>query len=453
VETEPPTPAPEPEPAPASPDAPGQDPPAAEAAPKTRRRRRWPSVTLVVVGAIALILGVLASWVNRVALNTDDYVDVSTGMLEDPAVREAVSVYLVDQIWARGDVDAKIQEALPPVASGLAGPASSTLQTYAVQAADRVLATDAAQTLWEAANLAAHHQLMNVINGDDEAIAEQGGVVVLDLRPLAVEIAERVGLSADVVDRLPPDAGQFVIMREDQLETVQQAAHLLDLTSFLLVFVAFVLFVIAVWIAPDRRVAVRNVGAALLIGGLVVLAARRYAGDALVDSLSPPAQYRDAADQAWATISAILRDGGFLLLLMGLAALAWAAFAGPSRLAGWLRRMLRPLAARPFAWWVVVAILLLVVLAFASTLTPSRALFALILLALIILGLETARRVALRATPRASSVWRGTRSVDALKELAELRERGLLSEEEYERAKADVLGVPAQSAIGPAAAN
>ena len=170
VETEPPTPesAPASEAAPATPDAPRDEPPA-PAAPK--RKRRWPSVTLIVIGGVALLLGLVAGFVNRVALNTPDYVDVSSKMLEDPEIRQAVSVYLVDQIWANRDVEAKIQETLPTALAPLAGPASSTLQTYAVQAADALLATDAAQKAWKAANLAAHTQLRHVIDGDSEAIA------------------------------------------------------------------------------------------------------------------------------------------------------------------------------------------------------------------------------------------------------------------------------------------
>ncbi len=277
--------------------------------------------------------------------------------------------------------------------------------------------------------------------------------MVLDLRPLAIDIAERVGLSTEVVANLPADAGQIVIMNEDQLEAVQTAAHLLDVVSFVLVIVALILFAIAIWIAPDRRTAVRSSGVAFLLVGLAALALRRYAGDAIIDSLNPTAETRDAAEAAWSILTEVLRDGAFLVLIMGLGALAWAGFAGPSRLAGWLRRMLRPLAARPFGWYAVAAIGLLALLAFGSALTPARVVFSLILLATLILALETARRVALRATPRASSVWRGTGPVDALKELAELRERGLLSQEEYERAKAEVLGVGAPSAIAPVTAN
>ena len=211
----------------------------------------------------------------------------------------------------------------------------------------------------------------------------------------------RVGLSKEVMANLPADAGQIVIMNEDQLEAVQTAARLLDIVSFLLVIVALILFVIAIWIAPDRRIAVRNSGVAFLLVGLAALALRRYAGDAIIDSLDPtgrgPRRGRGSLehpDRGAARRRLPRPDHG--------ARRPWPGprSRGPSRLAGWLRRMLRPLAARPFGWYAVAAIGLLALLAFGSSLTPARVVFSLILLATLILALETARRVALRATPR-----------------------------------------------------
>ena len=66
-----------------------------------QRKRRWPSVTLIVIGAVATARGRLGRLRQpRRPQHPDNFTDVSVKMLEDPEIRQAVSVYLVDQIWA-----------------------------------------------------------------------------------------------------------------------------------------------------------------------------------------------------------------------------------------------------------------------------------------------------------------------------------------------------------------
>ena len=55
-------------------------------------------------------------WVKRQALDTDAWVDTSTNLLENDQVREALSVYIVDQLYANADPQAVLEERLrkPP---------------------------------------------------------------------------------------------------------------------------------------------------------------------------------------------------------------------------------------------------------------------------------------------------------------------------------------------------
>jgi hypothetical protein len=59
---------------------------------------------LVAVGALLAILSILAVWISRQALETDQWAQTSSELLEDPAVQSAVSGYLVDTLYANVDV-------------------------------------------------------------------------------------------------------------------------------------------------------------------------------------------------------------------------------------------------------------------------------------------------------------------------------------------------------------
>src|SRR5829696_3019637 len=113
--------------------------------------------------ALALILAV---WVNRQVLNTDNWTSASSQMLESPAVQSQLSAYLVDQLYANVDVEAQIREALPPRLQPLAGPAAGLLRDRIELRATQVLARPETQERWENANRRAHTALMRVIDGD-----------------------------------------------------------------------------------------------------------------------------------------------------------------------------------------------------------------------------------------------------------------------------------------------
>ena len=76
-------------------------------------RRVLPSV-LVVLATFLAFLAIFALWANRQLLNTDNWTETSTEVLENQDVQEQLSIFLVDELYTNVDVQARIQEALPP---------------------------------------------------------------------------------------------------------------------------------------------------------------------------------------------------------------------------------------------------------------------------------------------------------------------------------------------------
>jgi hypothetical protein len=72
------------------------------------------------VGAL-LVLGTLlwtglgfGIWANRQALNTDNWVDTSTALLEDDEIRTAVGLFIIDRLYQSDAVEQRLAEVLPP---------------------------------------------------------------------------------------------------------------------------------------------------------------------------------------------------------------------------------------------------------------------------------------------------------------------------------------------------
>ena len=96
--------------------------------PPTRGRRIlvW---GLVALAMLLVVVCSLTIWVQRQALNTDNWVDLSTELLADDEVRGAVALRLVDSLYDQNDVQQELATRLPPPLDRLAAPSRSSGRT------------------------------------------------------------------------------------------------------------------------------------------------------------------------------------------------------------------------------------------------------------------------------------------------------------------------------------
>ena len=76
---------------------------------------------LIALAAIVLHVASLTVWVKRQALDTAAWTDASSSLLEDGEVREALLVFVVGELYANTDIEARLEARLPPETNGLAG--------------------------------------------------------------------------------------------------------------------------------------------------------------------------------------------------------------------------------------------------------------------------------------------------------------------------------------------
>jgi len=379
-------------------------PPGAATGASARWRRVAPWLLIVLAAAIALV-SALNVWVKRQALSTESWTNASAQLLENVEIRNAVSVYMVDQLYRNVDVGGALEERLPPQTKPLAAPLATALQPALVRAADTLLGRPRSLQLWENANRRAHQLLIAVLEGKRGILESTDGEVVLNVRPLVEELAAQTGIGGRVAARLPPDAGEIVVMKGNQLEVARRAVKTIRVLSYLLSFVVLALFAAAVYIARGRRrTTLLGVGVSMLVVGLLVLVARRLGGVYLVDALTSDPEARRPVDAAWAIETALLRDVGINVVVYGSLTVLAAWLAGPSRPAVALRRLAAPtMRDRPAIVHGVVALVLLVLLLTGPT-DGQRIYPLLVLFGLAFLGTEALRRQTRREFPGAEGL-------------------------------------------------
>jgi Short C-terminal domain len=234
-----------------------------------------------------------------------------------------------------------------------------------------------------------------------------------------------------------------------------------------MVALTLLLFALAVYLAEGwRREALRSVGIAFIAMGAVVLFAHGLAGNAVVASLANAASAEPAADATWTIATSLLTENAQAIVAYGIVIVLAAWLAGPSGMATSIRGGLAPYLRQPRFAFGGLAVLLALLFWWHPTQATERLAPSLVLIILTVLGMEVLRRQVIREFPDRVTTWsaqgvaqgmsdrmREARQrkvssaptsaederVAALERLAQLRDSGAVSPEEFEAEKRRLL--------------
>jgi hypothetical protein len=297
-----------------------------------RVRRIGVTVLLVLATLFTTAFG-FAVWAKRQALETNSWVDTSSALLNDEDIREAVGLFVIDRLYQSDEVQAQLEQVLPPRLVPLAKPAAAGLKQVAQRNAGRVLGTDLALQAWETANRTAHETLLRIIESD---AAEEG--VSLQLKGLFEQMAAATGVPASAVEKLPPEVSSLEVAGPGQVETARDMLDLFRTLLWVLLGLTIATFAAAIALSPDRRRTVVTVGGCLIFAGVALLAIRRLAGSFVVDALADAPNAHAVADDVWGISTSLLVDAAEGGMLFGLFLILGAWLQGEGRRATALRR-------------------------------------------------------------------------------------------------------------------
>src|SRR5918994_6087517 len=144
------------------------------------RGRRRVAIALIVVASLLAFLAIFAIWANRQLLDTDNWTDTSSKLLENDDIRGQISTFLVDQLYANVDVQQDLEQVFAQVlnsdrAALLAGPAAGGLRGLAEDGVNRLLQRPVPQRLWEQANRRAQRRFLQIVEGGGDVVGTSGG--------------------------------------------------------------------------------------------------------------------------------------------------------------------------------------------------------------------------------------------------------------------------------------
>jgi hypothetical protein len=320
-----------------------------DAASGSRRTGWWRPVVsgvLILLLGVLLPLGVVARWVNNEVSDTDRYVESVAPLATDPAIQDAVTARITNEIMTRLQVEAVTKDAvdaladlgLPPLAatslSALSTPLSNAIHDFVEGHVRTLVESDRFEQAWEEANRLAHTQLVAILTGEGTDLVDvSDNALTLNLAPVVDEVKTRlVDTGFQLAGQLPTFDAQFVLFESEDITRAQSAFRVLNGLNTALPIVALLLLAGAVAVARSRRraliTAMLVVAASMLLLGVALNASRIIYLDAIpADRVSPEAAAAVYDNLVW-FIRLNLR--ALLVLSLAIAFIAWVSGSGRS---------------------------------------------------------------------------------------------------------------------------
>ena len=164
------------------------------AAREPKHRHRVLVWSLVVLASVVLLVSMIANWVQTEVLDSGQFADSTEEILGNEDVQEQLSIFAVDQLYANVDVQAQIEQRLPPPAQPLAGPVTAATRQLATNVAESALASPRVQDLIATAIDGAQQRFVSLIEDKGQFVSTEGGVVTLEYGSFVADLATRLGV-------------------------------------------------------------------------------------------------------------------------------------------------------------------------------------------------------------------------------------------------------------------
>jgi hypothetical protein len=163
----------------------------------------------------------VANWVQTEVLDSGQFSNNTEQILQNKDVQEQLSIFAVDQLYANVDVQAQIEQKLPPPARPLAAPVAAATRQLATNVAETALASPRVQSLVATAIDGAQQRFVSLIDDKGQFVSTQGGDVTLEYGSFVADIATRLGVDPSTISQIQSFIQQSTVELKQRLTTMQ----------------------------------------------------------------------------------------------------------------------------------------------------------------------------------------------------------------------------------------
>jgi LPXTG-motif cell wall-anchored protein len=301
-------------------------------------------VVLLVIAGLIAPLSVVAAWARDEVGDTQRYVQTVAPLADDPAVQRAIADRITTELFNRIDVKAITQDAIDALAaqglpprvsqrlSALAGPVAGGIRSFVETQVTKLVQSDTFSQAWEAANQAAHTQLVGILTGEGtDQVSVTGDTVSINLAALIDTVKQQLTAAGfGLAEQIPEVNASFPIVQSADLVKAQNAFRLLNNLAVWLPVIGLLLLALAIYLARNRRRTL--VAAALTVAASMLLlgAGLNIFRAVYLNSIPPSVLPADAAAAIYDQLVGFIRLNLRAVLVVSLAVAIGAWVSGPS---------------------------------------------------------------------------------------------------------------------------
>ena len=312
--------------------------------PAGRRRPGWRApvaALLITVGCVLTPVSVVAVWTANQVSDTSRYVANVTPLVHDPAVQNALTDKITNQITSQLNVAGLTNQAAALLAARGLARVGTLLKNFSSSIASsvngfihgqvhRIVSGPRFATVWVRANTLAHQQLVKALSGRGGAVTVSNGQVVVGLGPFIADVKQNLSAQGfTLVNSLPAVNPTFPLFSARYLVKAQTLYRLLNDLKIVLPILTLLLIGAGVYVARRHRGALVAAGLGFAASMLVLGAGLAIFRSIYLSSI-PASLPADAAAALFDTLVRFIRQALRVLLLVGLIVAIGAFLTGPS---------------------------------------------------------------------------------------------------------------------------
>jgi hypothetical protein len=328
-----------------------------------RRRIGWRApvaIVLIFLGCLLAPGAVLGVWAANQVSDTGRYVANVEPLIHDPAIQNALTDRITNEITSRLNVAGVLNQAADQLTSKGLTRIGSLLTTFSPQIASSVagfihstvhsvISSQAFATAWVQVNTVAHTQIVKALSGNGGAVSTSNGQVVISLGPFITMVKQDlVARGFTLANSIPPINPTFTLFTSRELVKAQSGYRLINNLKIVSPILVLLLIAAGVYVARNHRRALIGAGLGFAASMLVLAAGLQIFRGIYLNSVPSSVLPSDAAAALFDTFVRFIKEGLRTLLVVGLVVAAAAFFTGPSITAvrtrsafgsglGWLR--------------------------------------------------------------------------------------------------------------------
>ncbi len=298
-------------------------------APRVRTRSRITSIVaglLIAVSCLSLSAYVVVHWAERQVLNTDNWVALVGPLPKQPVVYTALGNYVGNQVFQSVPLEQKIGAALPSRVDFLAGPLTNQLHDITNKAAQKVVASNAFQSIWIAANRTALDRLLNTARGQPAPLQSKlNEKFNLNISDISSQLRAVLGNISVAIPALQPGVEKAITVSVNlhaKADKIRQIIRLIDDLAVILPLLTVASFLSALALSPWRRRTTIEAVVTLIVLMLIELIAIKVLRSRVLGMVNGPANL-SAISYIYDTLVAWLKE--MIFIVIAVMAVVWVA--------------------------------------------------------------------------------------------------------------------------------